>query len=186
MNDDKYSLDESDKFDLDAYLKRERSYSEKVSGRLYNLVRSKSEWWEYLGERNGGEWGRNISDLLDKQTYRPLEEKEKLQISEWLKPVLSNEKTAKGWNPTTKTYQDWVQYSTLKSVQNSRFEDCWFTKKSAGMFGEEYGWDICIQGFSDEWYLVNVGDGRGYVNHWFRIDTFEGLEKFIKSVFLEV
>ena len=192
-------VNESDKFDVDESPKRERSYSERVSGRLFSLTWNhwknrqlpksdyKSEWWEYLGERNSAEWSKNISDLLNNQTYRPLDEKERLQISEWLKPVLSDEKSAKGWNPITKTYQDWVQYPTLTTVQNSRFEDCWFTKKSEdGEFKMGYGWDICIQGFSDEWYLVNVGDGRGYINHWFRIDTFEGLEKFIKSVFLEV
>jgi len=179
-----WKLFESDEFDIDK-LFNNRSYSDDVSGRLFNLKREKSDWWQYLDERNGGEWSKNVSDLLNNQSYRPLDEKEKLQISEWLRPVLSDSQTAKGWNPTTNSYEDWVCYRTLKSVQNSRFENCWFTKKSKDAFGTEYSWDMCVQGFSDEWYLVNIGDGMGYFDYWFRVDTFEGLHNLVDKVFSE-
>ncbi len=162
-----------------------KSYVEKVSSALYNTKRDKNEYWEYLGERNGGEWSKNLSDLLNNQTYRVMEDSELIKISEWLNPVLRGGEVSRGWNPTTESYQDWVQYPTLKSVQNSRFENCWFMKKGKDWMEHEYGWDMCVQAFSDEWYLVNVGDGRGYNDYWYRVDTSEGLHKFIMKNFIE-
>lgn len=171
--------------DFDDFLNRKPNYVELVSQALYNSKSNKSEYWEYLGERNGGLWGKNISELLNNQTYRPMDDSELLKISEWLKPVLSNERSAKGWNRITKSYQDWVQYPTLSKVQNSRFENCWFMKRSKDYFGMEYGWDMCVQAFSDEWYLINVGDGRGYRDYWYRVDTLEGLHMFIMKNFID-
>lgn len=164
---------------------REKSYVSKVSSLLYSTTKDGNEYWKYLGERNGGEWGKNIDELLNNQTYRVMEDSELLKISEWLKPVLSVEEHKRGWNPNTYSYQDWAQYPTLKSVQNSRFENCWFMKQDKDWTGIEYGWDMCVQAFSDEWYLINVGDGRGYKNYWYRVDTLEGLHKFIMKNFIE-
>jgi len=170
---------------LDDYSSSHKSYSGDVFSRLFTLRSKKSDWWEYLGERNGVEWSENIDRLLSIHSYRPMDEKEKLQISEWLRPVLSDSESAKGRNPNTNSLEDWVCYNPLKSVQNSRFENCWFTKKSKDSWGFEYAWDMCVQGFSDEWYLVNIGDGRGSFNYWFRVDTFEGLHNLIEKVFSE-
>jgi len=182
LDDYNPSVTESDRFDIDRLINH-RSYSGDVSGRLSNLKREKSDWWEYLGERNGVEWSENIDRLLYIHSYRPMDEKEKLQISEWLRPVLSDSESDKGRNPNTNSLEDWVCYNPLKSVQNSRFENCWFTKKSKDSWGFEYGWDMCVQGFSDEWYLVNIGDGRGGFNYWFRVDSLEGIHNLIKEVF---
>jgi len=35
--------------------------------------------------------------------------------------------------------------------------------------------------FSDEWYLVNIGDGCAHFNYWFICDQFKGLEELIKD-----
>jgi hypothetical protein len=170
--------------EIDAYFNRPRSYSDKVGSDLYN--HKDSDYWEYLGEPNGGEWSINLSDLLDKVTYRPMDESEKIKISELLLEHLSKEKSGKVWNPKTKSYEDWVVYPTLTEVRNFRFENCWFLQKDKDWSKMEFGWNIFIQGFDDEWYLVNVGDGRGYYNYWFRVDTFKGLIKFIQNYFIDV
>jgi hypothetical protein len=45
-------------------------------------------------------------------------------------------------------------------------------------------WDICIQMFNDEWYLVNIGDGSGHYNYWYICDQFDGLKKLIEEKIL--
>ena len=176
----KYNININEMFDFE---KKKNTYVSKVSSLLYSSKEDKNEYWEYLGERNGG--GKNIDELLNNQTYRVMEDSELLKISEWLNPVLSVKKHKKGWNTNTDSYQYWAKYPTLKSVQNSRFENCWFMKEDKDWLGIEYGWDMCVQAFSDEWYLVNVGDGRGTYNYWYRVDTLEGLHKFIMKNFIE-
>ena len=180
------SKEDDIKKEIDDYLNRKRDYPDLISTALYLGKDKKSEWWDYMGERNGVEWSKNIQELFTNQSYRPMGDNELKQISGWLSPVLSPLSHNKGWNPITKRGdQDWVCYPTKKDVSNSRFENCWFLLKGKDMWGHESGWDMCVQGFTDEWYLINVGDGSGHYSYWFRVDTLEGLHNFINEHFIK-
>jgi len=73
-------------------------------------------------------------------------------------------------------------YPDIKNVVNSRFGYCWYLDKLVDIsFGRGNSWDICIQIFEDEWYLVNIGSGDGSFNYWYLCDQFEGLEQLVKD-----
>ena len=170
---------------VEDWMNRKKDYPELIFGKLYLNKNKKSEWWEYIGDSNSPEWSKNGQILFNNQSYRPMEDNELEQISDWLRPVLSPLAHDKGMNPITKRHQDWVCYPTKRDVSNSRFENCWFLMRGKDRWGFESGWDMCVQGFSDEWYLINVGSGDGRHSYWFRVDTLEGLHNFIDENFIK-
>jgi len=180
INDYIPDINESDVFDIDKFINRKESYPEEVGSVLYSSISEKSEWWNYLGTTNGAQWSRGVNDLLENQIYRQMSEDELITITKCLEPVLRIRPLS---FINTNKYVD--TYPSLKSVQNSKFENCWFMVEGVDHWGFTYGWDMCVQGFSDEWYLVSVGDGRGYVDYWYRVDTLEGLHNFINRMFIE-
>jgi hypothetical protein len=145
-------------------MKYVRSFNESSSQRLY----------KYLGEPNSPIWANNIRDILDN----------KIIISN--KPYLSNNIDKKHLLEIDNLFSTFglnkhVLYEDIKDVTNSRFGNCWFfysdinrMKKNAPEF------DICVQTFEDEWYLVNVN--WKFTNNWYLCDQFDGLEQFTQSL----
>jgi len=146
-------------------MKYVKSFNESSSQRLY----------KYLGETNSPIWANNLRDILDN----------KIIISN--KPYLSNNIDKKHLLEIDNLFSTFglnkhVLYEDIKDVTNSRFGNCWFfysdinrMKKNAPEF------DICVQTFEDEWYLVNVG-WKFDNNNWYLCDQFAGLEQFTQSL----
>ena len=72
-----------------------------------------------------------------------------------------------------------VEYPPLTKAVNSRFGHCWFLgeldKRDNGKFSTlsvPLNWDICIQYFEDEYFLVNIGSGNAWYNYWYWCDQF--------------
>lgn len=152
---------------------------------MNNLGKS-SEWYKYLGKTNTGEW--KLEDFLKNRNPEKMTDLMISRISQILSPFTKGIKN----NP--------VKFKPIKSAVNSRFGHCWFLDNESSFskkIEDEYDdpvflhryfsneWDICIQPFDDEWFLINMGDGRGYFNYWYVCDTLDGFEHFIKDMFAD-
>ena len=122
-----------------------------------------SEFYYYLGKTNSGEWRDNLSSILQRKIIRM-----KLSDIHQISSLLD--------------YKNIAQYNDIVEVVNSRFSYCWFLNKCTdGIFRHRHYWDMCIQMFDDEWFLVNIGSGDGSCNYWYMCDQFDGLKQLIKD-----
>lgn len=153
-------------------------FNESVLGNL--MDDSESSVYRYLGKPNLPIWSNNLRDILETKSiirikYEDMKTNDHIiKIDKMLKPFYGGRKYRNN-NP--------VMYPDIKDVVNSRFGYCWYLDKleqdEQGYGGNK--WDICIQIFEDEWYLVNIGSGQGYFNYWYLCDQFEGLEQLVKD-----
>jgi hypothetical protein len=124
-----------------------------------------NEYWKYLGDRNTGIWSRNLDEIITSKVYIKMPNDIKKSIS---KIIVSN-------------ILNITEYPVLKQVQNSRFSNCWFFKRSDQSFFGPTNWDMCVQLYEDEWFLVNIGSGDGNFNFWYLCDGLDGLKKLIED-----
>lgn len=137
-----------------------------VSKKLYFSHENKSDWYNYLGESNSNEWKNNIKHLFYTYEYEPL----------------SPDDIDKIKNALGSDFKSHIMYPTLRQSTNSRFGCCWFSKKLIDNWGRESGFDMCIQRYSHEWYLVSIND-QSSRNYWFKCDTIEGVINLINDKF---
>jgi len=146
---------------------------------LGNLIHGDgSTLYRYLGKPNLPIWSNNLRDILENKSiikikYEDMKTNDHIiKIDKLLKPFYGGSSYRN--NP--------VMYPDIKNVVNSRFGYCWYLDKLVDIsFGRGNSWDICIQIFEDEWYLVNIGSGDGSFNYWYLCDQFEGLEQLVKD-----
>ena len=155
-------------------MKHLKRFNESVLGKLMDSDRGRdsSELYKFLGETNSGTWLSSLTYIIKNKTPIDMSEDDINHIT-----GLFNKKTAR-----TDDESNPIQYPCLKSAVNSRFSYCWFVgkiDKDSGFFSP-LNWDICIQPFEDEWYLVNIGSGNAWYNYWYICDTREGLDELIK------
>ena len=124
-----------------------------------------------MGDTNGGEWHLNLEILLENSKIIDLSKKDIDLIESTLDGCIENSEHLGAGS--------FVRYPQLKVVQNSRFDYCWFLTRS-----NNPGWDMCVQSFDDEWYIINIGDGRGRHSYWYKCDTIEGVINLIKDKFI--
>ena len=157
--------------DFDKFFRKDKTLPELMFSALYRSSRTKNEAedYRYLGESNSGEWVRNVEELFSNHTTVDLSKDDIKKIDIKLLDYLSDEGGRRGFEGKA------VLYPKLKSAVNSRFDHCWFLQTSKDRWGMDAGWDICIQKFTDDWFLVNFGDGHGRVNYWFICDEIEGV-----------
>lgn len=147
-----------------------------VSTKLYQSKDTK--WYRKLGEVNSDIWKYNLSQIITKNpNYLP--EEDIINLNR-LGLGISSERKSGIKNP--------IEYPLLDKIQNSRFGNCWLL----GELGENYmhgikwkgsrKWDISIQYYIDETYLVYIGDDTGYTFYWYECDTYYGLERLIRDM----
>ncbi len=159
-------------------MKHMKKYNESILGNLMDSTRGrdKTDMYTYLGDTNSGEWYGNLENILKDKKYSIMLQSDIEDISKMFKRKRGRSKDED--NP--------VIYPKLKRVQNSRFGHCWFLGKEDGNhYMTVMSWDICIQYYDDEWYLVNIGSGDGSFNYWYICDQFHGLEQLIKDKLLK-
>lgn len=120
-----------------------------------------NEYWKYLGDCNTGIWSRNLDEIITNKVCVKMSNEIKKDIS---KIIVSNIRSI-------------TEYPVLKNVQNSRFSNCWFFKRSDQSFTGQTNWDMCVQCYEDEWFLVNIGSND--FNFWYLCDGLDGLKKLI-------
>lgn len=148
------------------YLKQ---FNENLFGNLIGNHPSWNSYYKYLGETNSPTWSSNLREILHSKSI----------ITNY---PYSNDIT----NDNIKKINDLISsfmeckyaiYDDIKNVINSRFGNCWYLKnKISG-----YNWDICLQSFRDDWYLVRFGSGDGSWSFWYLCDQFEGLKQLIEN-----
>jgi hypothetical protein len=148
--------------DYNEYMKKFKSMKLDIYSALYNNNKD-NEYWKYLGKANSPKWSHRLDEIITNKRIKPMTSDIKHSISKML-------------NFKKKI----VEYPPLKNVQNSRFSCCWFLDKSDITFGRTVNWDICIQYYEDEWFLVNIGSD-GTDNFWYLCDGSEGLGKLISD-----
>jgi hypothetical protein len=159
-----------------------KSIRESVLGNLLDN-RDPPDDYRYLGERNSAEWRIKLQHILDNYKRQEFLQCDINDLNELFNKELnrSHGRTLDEDNP--------VVYSPLTKVQNSRFDHCWFLgsiddDSDSSWHVTKLDWDICIQYFEDEYFLVNIGSGNAWYNYWYWCDQFHGLEKLIKDKLL--
>lgn len=152
-----------------------KSLPDRMFSVLYHSCRNKSDYYRYLGESNRGEWVTNLEELFKNQTPVDLSNDDIKKIDIKLIDYLSDEGGRRGFEGKA------VVYPKLRNIQNSRFDHCWFLQTHKDRWGKDSGWDICVQKFTDDWYLVNFGDSKGRFDFWFICDEIEGVLKLIED-----
>ncbi len=132
----------------------------------------KCDLYKYLGKTNTPIWSNNLQEILDIKRI----------ITNY--PYTTNEINREDIKKIDRLLsifpkRNHVIYPDIKDARNSRFGNCWFLRNKSVFFGG--GWDICVQLFEDDWYLVKCGDDSG--DFWYLCDEIEGLEKLIKDKF---
>jgi hypothetical protein len=161
-------------------MKHIKKFNESVSSKLHQSRDTK--WYRRLGEANSYIWKYNLSQILTKDpNYLPEEDIINLNL---LGLGIGSER--KSLDPDLSDFENPVEYPLLDKIRNSRFGNCWFL---GNLDGETYftgagkvEWDICIQYYLDETYLVYIGDNVGYSFYWYECDTYYGLERLIKDM----
>ena len=136
-------------------------FNESTYGKLMN--NKEGDFYYYLGDTNSDKWSSELSDILESKEILKMKREDIRRISKLL------------------DYKDIAQYPNINNVVNSRFGHCWFLNLFEKYISGDAYWDICIQMFHDEWYLVNIGDDNGSYNYWYMCDQFDGLKKLIED-----
>lgn len=165
------------------FFKNKTTY-DKISSKLYWSKKDNSSVYTYLGETNSGGWMTKLEEFLLNHDRVELSQKEIDSIDKALSGHYPEEEWLRGSGRGFETRH--VSYPPLESVVNSRFGACWFLKREIGRWGEDKGWDMCVQKFTDDWFVVNIGDGAGRFNYWFFCDEFNGLLELIKDKFINI
>lgn len=159
---------------------KEKTLYDLIFSKLYQSKSDKSDIYRYLGDSYEGEWFKNIDNLFSNQNSSDLSKSDIKKIEDTLGDLISDQAGRRGFNGKV------VVYPKLTSAVNSRFGHCWFLKSSKDGFGNDSGWDMCVQKFTDDWYLVNIGDGSGRFSYWFITDEIYGLIKLIEDKFINI
>lgn len=168
-----------DKF-FNELINKKETYPEVIFSRLYRGRKEKSnQHYRYIGESNSGEWVTNLENLFNNQTTVDLSENDIQKIESTLDGYLATEEARSGKGRGFGGHS--VVYPKLTKPVNSRFNHCWFLKTEKDKWGCDSGWDMCVQKFTDDWFVVNIGDGEGRFTYWFICDEIEGLLVLIKD-----
>ena len=172
-----------DKF-FNELINKKETYPERIFGRLYQSRKEESDYYRYLGESNSGEWVTNLENLFKNQTTVDLSKDDVQKIESTLDGYLATQEARSGKGRGFGGHA--VVYPKLTQPVNSRFDHCWFLKTDKDRWGHDSGWDICVQKFTDDWFVVIIGDGRGSFTYWFICDEIEGLLKLIQDKLIYV
>ena len=134
----------------------------KYISNLY-LKRS-SDLYEYIGDRNTSKWSDNIQHLLDNHKIIDMSNNDIKLINNSLGDLIKSN----------------TVYPNIKGPLNTRFGRCWFLNQESE---NESAWDICVQTFDDDWFLVNIGSDQGWYNYYFICDQIDGVLKLIEDNF---
>lgn len=161
---------------FEQHLKR---FNESVLGNLLNHKQDDVKYYTYLGETGSDIWFSNLSKILSREDSISMTQDDRDYLNDLFQRKHGRNKEEN--NP--------VQYPPLTKVQNSRFSYCWFLgqidkEESTQSVFRRHSWDICIQFYSEDYFLVNIGSGNGYHNYWYWCDRMDGLEKLIKDKLL--
>jgi hypothetical protein len=165
--------------DFDQFFKNliepDKTLYDRIFSKLYRSKSEKSDVYRYIGEANGGELATNIENLFLNQDSVDLSKSDIQKIDSTLGDLVSDQAGRRGFEGKA------VIYPKLTNSVNSRFDHCWFLKTDKDRWGNDSGWDICVQKFTDDWYIVNIGDGAGRFSYWFICDEIDGLLELIKD-----
>ncbi len=136
-----------------------KSFNENISEKSY----------KYLGEVNSPLWANNLRDIkltktiISNKPYTNDINKKHLEEINILFSTLGTNRH--------------VIYADMKDVANCRFGNCWFFYN---IRNDKFDYDICVQTFEDEWYLVRYNSASIF-SEWYLCDQFEGLKQLVND-----